>query len=962
VASSWEEQFPSELLSELRDSRVTLPAFGKILDQETGEAIPYDPDRISPALQHTFLSFYGDPPRDADGRRSWLCALSSRQVGKSWVGAAGNYTRTAYTPGAYSAIIADIKERAEDLFRNITMLHESIPDAVRMPTIPNRESRQLTFLHGGKIRTLSAESNMVGIGRAVDNLHMCLAPDTPVWAEKGLVAIEDLEVGDLVRTHTGAIAPVKRKWTTPDRPGVRVDVHGHTGFVLCSPEHKWPTARGTVLASDLEVGDELVYPVRRIEGHRGVLKVPRWPEHRRYRNILPATVKADYLWGRVFGLYLAEGHINENRVTFSVHPEEVSRTLEWLEAVGVTCAKVREGRNVRVDSKQLAAFLENYLGRTKDKQFPDEWWKYPRTFIEGLVHGYYAGDGSVYQGDNGSLGGYVTSVLPNLTYTFRDTVAALWGHWCSIQKLAGGKRHGRARAPQWRAHPPAPILRKLAHTKGKTLRPAKRPYRPRKTTPRVEGGKAFIPIKRLFRTATMDMVDIEVDHPDHSFLLAHAATSNSEVPFWANAAEVWNGLFPAFINRREAAILAESTPAPMHHPSAEWYRNLCAEARQGKGRWLFCFVPFYQSRLNERRWGKDWTLTSEEIRLLERFGGPRESAPGAQYLTLENLAFRREVMDNDPEIRRNPELFRVFYPTDPITCWQQAGGAAIPNHALERHQQKVLVPWPTGARYQRYVEPKEGAIYVIGADPAGWMGGDNAAFQVLELWEDRWEQCAVFSSNEIDPTEFAALLVKEARDFNDATVIVENNGVGMGTLAILMQAYRNGDLRNLHFSQRGVEAKPGIAASKQSINKALGLLIDALMDRLVLHDMETVDQLASYRHDKLVEESEVKGILSPGKTGRGRRPKHHWDRVSALLWAVFSAYDAPVKFRPRATKEAHGDLEPVNEKELTVQQWQDHLTAVEKDKARAEREARRAQRKDRVKIGRKKKEHWTKRR
>ena len=600
--SGWEEQFPPELLDELRDARVTLPAFGQVLDQATGRTTDYDPNRIAPELQWTILDFYGNPPRDEDGRKKWLTVLSSRQVGKSFVSAAATYVRTAYSPGSYSAVIADIKERAEDLFRNINLIHEHLPDDIRMPTIPNRESRQLTFLHGGKLRTLSAESNMVGIGRAVDNLHA------------------------------------------------------------------------------------------------------------------------------------------------------------------------------------------------------------------------------------------------------------------------------------------------------------------------------------------------------------------SEIPFWGNAAEVFNGLIPAFINRAESAILMESTPAPMHHPSAEWYRDQCAAARRGQGRWLFCFVPFFQSRLNERRWQKDWHLTQEEAELMEKFGGEQEHGLGLPYLTLENLAFRREMMDVDQELRRNPDLFKVFYPTDPLTCWQQSGGAAIPAHALTRHQNGVLVPWNKGDTYKAYANPRAGALYVIGAVPAGWMGGDEASFQVLEIWEDRWEQVATFSSNEIDPPTFAALLIDEAAKWNDATIVVESNGVGLGTLAILVQAQNAGNLKNLYYSKRGVKSKPGIAATKQSVARALGLLIDALIDKLVLRDEDLVEQLSTYRHDKATVDSEARQLLSPGKLGRGRRAKHHWDKVSSLLWAVVAAYEEPVKFRPSSVRQDHGEVAPSDPREFTADQWTAHVEEVKRDDRARARALRKAGK------GKKMRSHWTKNR
>ena len=83
----------------------------------------------------------------------------------------------------------------------------------------------------------------------------------------------------------------------------------------------------------------------------------------------------------------------------------------------------------------------------------------------------------------------------------------------------------------------------------------------------------------------------------------------------------------------------------------------------------------------------------------------------------------------------------------------------------------------------------------------------------------------------------------------------------------------------------------------------MAAMIDALMDRLTLNDAETVEQLRSYRRDKELEDSEKFKLLQPNKLGRGRRAKHHWDRISALLWACLVARDLPVRYKPKTQEE-----------------------------------------------------------
>ena len=538
----------------LRDPSVTLPEYGVIIDQKTDERIKFDPNKIAPALQNTILQFVANPPRDKNGKRRWLLCLASRQQGKSVTAALAVYCQAAYRPGTYGAVLADTKDRADDLFITVKNAHGLIPERFRSRTVSSSETRQLTFQHGGKIRTLSAQSGSVGIGRAVSQLHI------------------------------------------------------------------------------------------------------------------------------------------------------------------------------------------------------------------------------------------------------------------------------------------------------------------------------------------------------------------SEGPFHPNFAAMYNKLLPAFINRDEAIIINESTPAMMSEPSAEVFQELSDEARFGRSRWLFHFSPFFASKLNERQWDFKWKLTHLECDLLDRFGpkGPEPvSNPGnVTYLTLENLAFRREVMKEDKLVRRWPDLFFVFYPTDPVTCWQQAGGSVIPSSVLAKHRKRLLVARPKDEngdpwRYMEYRSPRPGAVYVLGADPAGY-GSDHAAFQILEVWADKVYQAASFSCPDIDPVDFLDEIKLKARHFNNALVVIERNGVGVGLSAMLNRMYQRGEIQNLYYERTGKDnrEKPGWWASKGSIEEGLGEMIDTLTQECRLWCSETVHQLGTYRQDKLTQDPAQKALLTPGEIGKGRRAKHHWDLCSAFMIAIIGIKHLPRRIRP----------------------------------------------------------------
>ena len=405
----------------------------------------------------------------------------------------------------------------------------------------------------------------------------------------------------------------------------------------------------------------------------------------------------------------------------------------------------------------------------------------------------------------------------------------------------------------------------------------------------------------------------------------------SVCPFIPGFDSFWAGFFPSMVNRANARLMVESTPAPMTEPSAETFKNMVASARKGYGRWLFSFTAFYETRLNERKWHKDWVLDDEEIRLLVMFGpGGRHpqiggkyadcppSAPGdVRYLTYENLAFRRLTIQEVPDIRRWPDLFYVWYPTDPISCWAMKGGGVIPSTVLAKHQKRILIPWAPHESYKVYREPVPGARYVISVDPAGY-GHDHASFQVLEVWRDKVYQAACFACPNVTPNQFTDKIIQVAQDYNQALVGVERNGVGLAVLAILERSLDRGEIENLYYDTRGTTAKPGWHASKTSIEESLGALIDELQTRLHLYDAETVAQLADYRNDKVVKMSDSRQILAPGDVGKGRRTKGHYDRASALALGCLLVLEVVAAKRPSYVEGSSHSPEEVLEKEAPL--------------------------------------------
>jgi len=423
----------------------------------------------------------------------------------------------------------------------------------------------------------------------------------------------------------------------------------------------------------------------------------------------------------------------------------------------------------------------------------------------------------------------------------------------------------------------------------------------------------------------------------------------SEIPFFDDFADVWSKLHPAFRNRKDATIILESTPAPMSEPSAEYFKEMILDAQVkynpdgSRNRFNLLFVEFYMSRLNERPWDpKRMKLTNEETRLIEAFGpyAPQHrtvlaawledtqgrydpmTAPGTPWYGLRNIAFRRDTIANDKEVKRNNALFDVWYPKDPHSCWAVAGGSTFPAKAVQKHSARNPEPWaPDELGVQVYEDPEPNAVYVLGCDPSGYNQGDPAAFGIFKAYgrgEEGFIQVVEFASQDAKPGDVAWLIAHYARKYNDAYVVIEKTGVGLATVVYLERAQGPSGavfthpatgqeerlrVRNLHWHTLSTgDRTPGLPANKQINSRVKARGIDmALRDTTVIRSAPLVQQMSSYREDRSIRETETHKVLNPGKSMKGRKPKHHWDRVSAFMLASYGAEWVASRLRPADT-------------------------------------------------------------
>ncbi|MFA5895678.1 MAG: LAGLIDADG family homing endonuclease, partial [Thermoplasmata archaeon] len=280
---------------------------------------------------------------------------------------------------------------------------------------------------------------------------ICLPAGAPVSTDYGVVAIDQVRIGDKVLTHKGRYRRVKaleHRWY--DGPLYRIVCTGQPDPLEVTEEHpilaverpsikngkrllKGLGALRWAFPTDLKVGDYLVKPRIREAGVETSWDVPidvGVPSGRRSmwaEQLVAVPLVPDI--GRIVGYYLAEGSADDRRLVFSFHERErayrddiraVIRRYFGLE--GYEEQNTGMGRNVRFDSFLLARVFGSLGHSCDDKRIPAVFMTAPPRVKAALVQGLWRGDG--YRDPIRSYFS-VSTTSPHLAYQTQEILASL---------------------------------------------------------------------------------------------------------------------------------------------------------------------------------------------------------------------------------------------------------------------------------------------------------------------------------------------------------------------------------------------------------------------------------------------------------------------------------------------------------------------------------------------------------
>jgi hypothetical protein len=198
------------------------------------------------------------------------------------------------------------------------------------------------------------------------------------------------------------------------------------------------------------------------------------------------------------------------------------------------------------------------------------------------------------------------------------------------------------------------------------------------------------------------------------------------------------------------------------------------------------------------------------------------------------------------ELRENLSLMQQEYPSEPEECFQSTGGAIFPN--------AICTPsnlWIADRFEGKYINklkghPNKNYHYVIGADPSGGTGNDDAAFNIFCI--ETWEQVFEFADAYTNPIDFAEFLCIAGKMYNDAFIVCEKNNHGAAVVPYLERNYNKAKLFKRKNATKSAKAEFGWLNSQTSKHALVGAILEDLSE-LTIYGELTVGELKGFEEN-----------------------------------------------------------------------------------------------------------------
>jgi hypothetical protein len=278
-----------------------------------------------------------------------------------------------------------------------------------------------------------------------------------------------------------------------------------------------------------------------------------------------------------------------------------------------------------------------------------------------------------------------------------------------------------------------------------------------------------------------------------------------ETAFVENWDEFFASVFPTISSGNTTKILFTSTPNGLNH-----FYKTCEGAKEGRNGYIFIEVPWQKVPGRDDKW-KEETLAAMDYDY-QKFA----------------QEFECQFLGSSGTLIEGSKLKSLVW-REPLA---EAEGIRI----FERRQ--------------------EDHTYVCVVDVSRGKGLDYSAFQILDVTKMPYRQVCVYRDNMITPIDYAEIIFRTTKEYNEAYTLIEINDIGEQVSEILHYEFEVETLMHTESAGRagkrisggfGKSTDKGIRTTKSV--KAIGcnmlkMLIE--QDQVIINDYDTIRELSTF--------------------------------------------------------------------------------------------------------------------
>lgn len=195
------------------------------------------------------------------------------------------------------------------------------------------------------------------------------------------------------------------------------------------------------------------------------------------------------------------------------------------------------------------------------------------------------------------------------------------------------------------------------------------------------------------------------------------------------------------------------------------------------------------------------------------------------------------------ELREDIRIMQQEYPTIPEESFQATGGTIFNNVELSTTLEWQAVNYQGHYAYKHFGHPRKEWNYVLGADPSGGTGNDDAALVIFccETGEEVFE----LFNNTIAPFPYAQLVCDIGHEYNDAFIVPESNNHGAAVVPYIKTNYSSPRIYKRKLGTKSGPPSYGWMNSDTTKHALIGLMQE-MMDQVTLYGMQTVKELKAF--------------------------------------------------------------------------------------------------------------------